>query len=236
MTDAALGSPPPRGKLNLHNLQATLHVMKVSVPSLAPLFRSDTQGRLLVAVFVTPDDEHSITALVQRARTSVPTALREIDRAESTGAVVVRRVGNTRPVRANVDHQLYEPLRRLIFATYGPPAVLQDEFKDIEGIDAVLIFGSWAARYSGAPGEPRTTSTSSFSVRRIVPRSTTRQSAPSNVSACRCRQRFGRLPSGATLTIPSWPSLRLGPSFPFSARSHELGARQRRHRRGPRQR
>lgn len=126
--------------------------MKVSVPSLAPLFRSDTQGRLLAAVFVTPDDEHSITALAQRAGTSVPTALREIDRAESTGAVVVRRVGNTRLVRANVDHQLYEPLRRLILATYGPPAVLQDEFKDIEGIDAVLIFGSWAARYSGAAG------------------------------------------------------------------------------------
>jgi predicted nucleotidyltransferase len=126
--------------------------MQVPVPSLAPLFRSDTQGRLLAAVFVSPDDEHSITALAQRAATSLATALREIDRAESTGVVMVRRVGNTRLVRANMDHQLYEPLRRLILATYGPPAVLEDEFKDIEGIDAVLIFGSWAARYSGAPG------------------------------------------------------------------------------------
>lgn len=137
---------------NFHNIQARLHNMKASVPSLAPLFRSDTQGRLLAAVFVMPQEEHSITALAQRAGTSVPTALREIDRAESAGAVVVRRVGNTRLVRANVNHPLYESLRRLILASYGPPAVLQDEFKDIEGIDAVLIFGSWAARYSGAPG------------------------------------------------------------------------------------
>jgi hypothetical protein len=126
--------------------------MKGPVPSLAPLFRSDTQGRLLAAVFVAPDEEHSITALALRAGTSLPTALREIDRAQSTGVVVVRRVGNTRLVRANADHPLYESVRRLVLATYGPPAVLQEEFAGLQGIEALLIFGSWAARYSGVPG------------------------------------------------------------------------------------
>lgn len=126
--------------------------MQVAVPGLAPLFRSDTQGRLLAAVFVAPDEEHSITELSKRARTSVPTALREIDRAESTGVVTVRRVGNTRLVRANVEHPLYESLYRLVLATYGPPAVLAEEFEKVTGIEVLLIFGSWAARYSGVSG------------------------------------------------------------------------------------
>jgi hypothetical protein len=126
--------------------------MKGPVPSLAPLFRSNTQGRLLAAAFVAPDEEHSITALAQLAGTSLATALREIDRAQSTGVVVVRRVGNTRLVRANADHPLYESIRRLVLATYGPPAVFQEEFAGIQGIEALFIFGSWAARYSGLPG------------------------------------------------------------------------------------
>jgi predicted nucleotidyltransferase len=126
--------------------------MKVAVPGLAPLFRSDTQGRLLAAVFVAPDDEHSITELANRAGTSVPTALREIDRAESTGVVTVRRVGNTRLVRANAEHPLYESIYRLVLATYGPPAVLAQEFENVAGIEVLLIFGSWAARYSGVSG------------------------------------------------------------------------------------
>lgn len=99
-----------------------------------------------------PDEEHSITALAQRAGTSLATALREIDRAQSTGVVVVRRVGNTRLARANANHPLCESIRRLVLATYGPPAVFQEEFADIQGIEALFIFGSWAARYSGLPG------------------------------------------------------------------------------------
>lgn len=126
--------------------------MKVQAPSLAPLFRSDTQGRLLAAVLVAPSEEHSITTLAQRAGTSLPTALREIDPAESAGIIQVRRVGNTRLVRANADHALYDSIRHLVLATYGPPAVLQEEFGDVQGIHALLIFGSWAARYSGVPG------------------------------------------------------------------------------------
>jgi len=137
---------------NFHNMQARLHLMKGPVPTLAPLFRSNTQGRLLAIVFVIPDKEHSITELARRAGTSLATALREIDRAQSTGVVVVRRIGNTRLVRANADHPLYEPIRRLVLATYGPPAVLQEEFAGIQSIEVLLIFGSWAARYSGLPG------------------------------------------------------------------------------------
>jgi hypothetical protein len=37
--------------------------------------------------------------------------------------------------------------------TFGPAAVVAETFAGLEA-DAVLIFGSWAARYQGQPGPP----------------------------------------------------------------------------------
>ncbi|MGH9054958.1 MAG: ArsR family transcriptional regulator [Acidimicrobiales bacterium] len=126
--------------------------MKVAVPTLAPLLRSEVQGRILAEVFADPEAEHSITELARRAWTSVPTAIREIDRAEAARAVTTRRLGNTRLVKADGDNPLARPLAEIVLATFGPPAVLAEELSGISGIDQVYLFGSWAARYRGEPG------------------------------------------------------------------------------------
>lgn len=126
--------------------------MKVAAPSLAPILRSDTQGRLLARVMDDPAQEYNLSELVSWAGSSAPTVQREIDRAEQAGIVTTRRVGPARVVRANVDHPLYSAVQRLILATYGPPAVIAREFAGIEGAQAVILFGSWAARYLGHPG------------------------------------------------------------------------------------
>ena len=126
--------------------------MKVAVPVLAPILRSDTQGRLLAAILAAPEEEHTITALAAQAGTSVPTAIREIDRAEDAQLVITRRLGNTRLVKANPANPLYEPYRDIIMATYGPPAVIGEELAPVKGIDYLYLFGSWAARYQGEPG------------------------------------------------------------------------------------
>jgi len=126
--------------------------MKVAVPVLAPVFRSEVQGKLLAEVFANPDAEHSVTSLAARAATSLPTALREVDRAEAARIVTTRRVGNTRLVRADSTNPLYRPYSEIVLATYGPPAVLSRELGGIPGIERLFIFGSWAARYTGEPG------------------------------------------------------------------------------------
>lgn len=126
--------------------------MKVAVPVLAPILRSDTQGRLLAAILVDPDEEHTITALSAQAGTSVPTTIREIDRAEAAQLVTSRRLGNTRLIKANTANPLYGPYREIVMATYGPPAVIGGEFASIKGIKHLYLFGSWAARYHGEPG------------------------------------------------------------------------------------
>ena len=63
-----------------------------------------------------------------------------------------RRVGNVRLVRADTDNPLHLPLKQLVLASYGAPAVIADEFGAIKGIEHLYLFGSWAARYAGQPG------------------------------------------------------------------------------------
>jgi hypothetical protein len=77
---------------------------------------------------------------------------REVARAELAGIVRSRKAGPTRLVRANEDHPLFDAIRQLILATYGPPAVIAEAFARLAGAEAVLLFGSWAARYLGEPG------------------------------------------------------------------------------------
>lgn len=126
--------------------------MKVSVPSLAPILRSDTQGRILARLFADPAKSYNLTELAEWAGSSMPTVLREVGRAEQAGIVTSQKTGPTRLIRANPEHPLYPPVSQIVLATYGPPAVITRELEGVHGVQAVVIFGSWAARYLGQPG------------------------------------------------------------------------------------
>lgn len=126
--------------------------MKVPAASLAPILRSDAQGRILARLLADPEKRFSLSDLVAWSKTSMPTVTREVRRAEKAGIVTTEKVGPIRFVQASVQHPLYGALRRIIVATYGVPLVVAEEFADVEGADAVLLFGSWAARYVGEPG------------------------------------------------------------------------------------
>jgi predicted nucleotidyltransferase len=130
--------------------------MKVKAPPLLPILRSDVQARLLTTLLLDPERELSVTDLAEISETSLPTAVREVDRAEQAGIVRSRNVGRTRLVAANTRSYAYEPLRELLLRAFGPLAVVTTEFADLHGVDQLFIFGSWAARYTGDSGhEPR---------------------------------------------------------------------------------
>lgn len=126
--------------------------MKVPAPSLAPILRSDVQGRLLARLLTEPDRAYNLTELVRWSGSSMPTVQREVGRAEEAGIVTTEKVGPTRLVRANAEHPLFNALRQVVLATYGPPVIVAREFEAIEGADAILLFGSWAARYLSETG------------------------------------------------------------------------------------
>ena len=126
--------------------------MQRSIPSLAPILRSDVQGRILAELLIDPSRELSSAELARRVGASSSTVSREIDRAELAGVVTTRRVGTLRMVRADTENPLHSPMKQIVLATYGAPAVIAEEFSGLQGIDQLYLFGSWAARYDGEAG------------------------------------------------------------------------------------
>jgi predicted nucleotidyltransferase len=125
--------------------------MQARPPDLLPLLRSRLQAELLTLILLSPGREWTLTELAGRAGASVATAQREMARAEQTGVVASRRLGNTRLVRAAAS-PLTEPLTELLLRAFGPRQVVAEELTDLPGIQEAYIFGSWAARYRGHPG------------------------------------------------------------------------------------
>lgn len=117
-----------------------------------PLFKSETQARVLAAIFAQDDPAMHVSAVAERAGRPVSSVQREIDRLEDAGLLISMRVGRNRVVGPNPLSPYVEDVRRIVLKTYGPPAVLAEEIADIEGVEEAYVFGSWAARSAGVSG------------------------------------------------------------------------------------
>lgn len=126
--------------------------MKTTSPVLLPLLRSPVQGDIIAWLFLHPDTPITLTDLAQRVNTSVPTAMREVNRLAKAGLLVEERIGATRHVRPNTTTPLFRPLADLMSVTYGPVPVLSEMLTGVEGVREAFIYGSWAARYTDHPG------------------------------------------------------------------------------------
>ena len=122
-------------------------------PALLPILRSQQQGEILALLLGDPELEFSLTEIATRLGTPHPSVHREIQRAEQAGLVTSRKVGNTRLVRANTASPYYAGLADVLTRAFGVPAVLADVLRDVGGITAAYIYGSWAARHEGQPGQ-----------------------------------------------------------------------------------
>lgn len=118
-----------------------------------PVFRSQHQAELLMWLLLHPDQEYGITDLAKRLNVPLSTLHREVGRLDAAGLVVSRTQGRNRLVRANRDHPAASALTHLLEVTFGPRAVVAEEFQ-LHGVEQVIIFGSWAARYHGQVGPP----------------------------------------------------------------------------------
>ncbi len=100
-----------------------------------------------------PEQEYGVSELAMRIGVPLSTLHREVVRLDAAGLIVSRTHGRNRLVRANPDHPASGALARLLEITFGPKAVIGEEFA-IDGAEQVVIFGSWAARYDGQVGPP----------------------------------------------------------------------------------
>ena len=118
---------------------------------MAPVFRSEGQARLL-AVLLLGGGELSISEVAERAHLAYPTAHREVGRLLEAGILAERTVGKTRLVRGNPGSPLTGPLRDILLVATGPVALLGEELTGLAGVEAVFLYGSFAARVRGVEG------------------------------------------------------------------------------------
>jgi DNA-binding transcriptional ArsR family regulator len=135
-------------------MKSILQIMeRKAAPSLLPILRSQQQGEILALLLGDPDLELSLTEISERTGAPHPSVYREVERAERAGLVTTRKVGNTRLVRANTTSPYYSGLAEVLTRAFGVPAVLAEALNGLAGITAVYIYGSWAARHAGQPGQ-----------------------------------------------------------------------------------
>ncbi len=94
-----------------------------------------------------------MSELAERLGVPLSTLHREIVRLDQAGLIASRTQGRNRLVRADTSHPSASALTQLLEVTFGPKAVIGEEFA-IDGAQQVVIFGPWAARYAGEAGPP----------------------------------------------------------------------------------
>jgi predicted nucleotidyltransferase len=108
---------------------------------------------LLARVFLHPEERRSLNQLARELDLDPATVQREAARLEDAGILTSERIGRARLVRPNEDSPFYPELSGLVFKAFGPVPVLRDRLKALAGVDGAFIYGSWASRYAGEPGE-----------------------------------------------------------------------------------
>lgn len=127
--------------------------VKTLPPQLTPFVRSDAVGAILAETLGHPDREVTLAELGRRTGASPSVVHREVGRLVDGGILRDRQEGRNRLVQADPDHPLHAPMREIIQAAYGAVPVLREAFADVDGAERVLIYGSWAARRAGEPGD-----------------------------------------------------------------------------------
>ena len=128
--------------------------MRTAPPDLLPLFRSAGQARLLARVFLGANAPAPIAELARELGLDDGGLTREADRLERAGLIRSERVGRSRILRPNPDSPYYGDLFGLLMTAFGPAAVVGPALAGISGVERAYLFGSWAARYTGAQGPP----------------------------------------------------------------------------------
>ena len=96
----------------LRDTQHILHTMQNMQP--LPVFRSDTQRRLLVELFFDQEERRTLSDLARALDVDPTTIMREIDRLAGSGLIAEERIGRARAVRIDETSPYAAPLRQLL--------------------------------------------------------------------------------------------------------------------------
>ena len=115
-----------------------------------PIWRSDAQPALLYCLFY---DAHARTAstIAERFGLTRQQVSIEARRLLAAGIIRLEVVGRNKVLAVVDDHPAISALRTLVDLTVGPLVDLKRLY-DVDGVERVMVFGSWARRHLGEPG------------------------------------------------------------------------------------
>ncbi|WP_157431005.1 ArsR family transcriptional regulator [Actinomadura macra] len=134
--------------------RASLRDVRAPAPPQLPILRSRLQGELLARLLLGPEREMTMLDLAVMLRADLGSVMREAERLAHAGVLTLRRTLAGRVIARDTSSPLHEPLAQLIMLTFGPAAVVAEEFGRLPAVQEVHLFGVWAERYAGIQGVP----------------------------------------------------------------------------------
>ncbi|MBN1272575.1 MAG: nucleotidyltransferase domain-containing protein [Candidatus Aminicenantes bacterium] len=108
------------------------------------LFSSKIRVKLLDAFLSFPKVRFYTRELERRINEEAKNISRELKNLENLGLLTSEKIGNQKHYSANEDFFLYSELKGIIFKTTGVLGLLKEALAKIKGIEAALIYGSYA--------------------------------------------------------------------------------------------
>jgi predicted nucleotidyltransferase len=119
--------------------------MRTADTSLANLLFGQTRGRILAALYGTPDQAFFVRQLARRVDVSVGSVQRELVTLADAGLLVRSQTGNQVFFRANRDHPVFAELHGLLAKTAGIFSQLSEALAPLANeIEFALVYGSFA--------------------------------------------------------------------------------------------
>jgi len=99
------------------------------------------------------NNSRTLSELARELGVSHSTLSREADRLEQSGLVESEYIGKQRLLRRNERSVYFHSLRDLLLRAFGPLPLLERALPTEPWVSQAFLYGSWAARYLGEPGE-----------------------------------------------------------------------------------
>lgn len=108
------------------------------------IFRSKVRKALFRLYFTNPENEYYLRELERILGIPVAVVRKELGRLEKDGVFTSRKKANLVFYFLNKSYPLFGELKSIISKTIGVTASLQDILKNIKGVEAAFIYGSFA--------------------------------------------------------------------------------------------
>lgn len=120
---------------------------------LEAIISSKTRVKLLTLFLLNPEREYYVREIVRMTEENINAVRRELANLESFGLISGMKKGNQQYYTVNRDFFLYEDLQKILLKTEGVARVIKEQITNLETIDCMFIYGSFATGKAGAKSD-----------------------------------------------------------------------------------